>query len=214
MKSRYLRQLLDRLDRPDPLDLDRDPAVLLVAAHEVDRADVGGPLPPHEPELLAERLRSRGERLLQVALDTVLLQRRRLAHVDGDVREHLGEQDLQPILALAAALAHHDAPASSSITVGGVIQLSGLYPPASACTSTEPSALISEQTRRLRQHGVEPAGVANLAAGDDQAHGQAPYRPLRTCPGSDPGHVSPGQVEPSDPRQVPPSRDAGATIGV
>ena len=32
-------------------------------------------------------------------------------------------------------------PASSSITVGGVIQFSGLYPPASACTSTEPSAL-------------------------------------------------------------------------
>ena len=29
----------------------------------------------------------------------------------------------------------------SSIAVGGVIQFSGLYPPASACTSTEPSAL-------------------------------------------------------------------------
>ena len=27
------------------------------------------------------------------------------------------------------------------MTVGGVIQLSGLYPPASACTSTEPSDL-------------------------------------------------------------------------
>ena len=30
---------------------------------------------------------------------------------------------------------------SSSIVVGGVIQLSGLYPPASAWTSTEPSDL-------------------------------------------------------------------------
>ena len=32
-------------------------------------------------------------------------------------------------------------PPSSSITVGGVIQFSGLYPPASAWTSTEPSDL-------------------------------------------------------------------------
>src|SRR5687768_9437590 len=32
-------------------------------------------------------------------------------------------------------------PSDSSIAVGGVIQLSGLYPPASACTRTEPSAL-------------------------------------------------------------------------
>jgi hypothetical protein len=34
-------------------------------------------------------------------------------------------------------------PGSSSMTVGGVIQFSGLYPPASACTSTDPSALTT-----------------------------------------------------------------------
>ena len=33
-------------------------------------------------------------------------------------------------------------PGSSSITVGGVIQFCGLYPPVSACTMTEPSDLI------------------------------------------------------------------------
>ena len=44
------RELLDRVDRPDALDLDRDPAVVLVAAHQVDRADVGRPLALHEPE--------------------------------------------------------------------------------------------------------------------------------------------------------------------
>src|SRR3954469_18047756 len=52
-------QLLGAADRPDPLDLDRDPAVLAVAAHEVNRADVARPLAPGEPEALAPALRRR-----------------------------------------------------------------------------------------------------------------------------------------------------------
>src|SRR5215212_2312734 len=35
------RELLDRVDRADALDFDRDPAVRLVAAHEVHGPDVG-----------------------------------------------------------------------------------------------------------------------------------------------------------------------------
>src|SRR5215218_6814355 len=46
-------ELLDGVDRADALDLDRDPAVVLVAAHEVHRADVGRPLAAHEAEALA-----------------------------------------------------------------------------------------------------------------------------------------------------------------
>src|SRR5436305_6471986 len=43
-ETEIARQLLDGLDRRDPLDLDGDPFIALVAAHQVDRADVGGPL--------------------------------------------------------------------------------------------------------------------------------------------------------------------------
>ena len=67
-------QLLDRVDRADALDLDRDPAVVVVAAHEVDRADVGRPLAAHEPEALAAPAGRGGQRLLQVGLDPVLLE--------------------------------------------------------------------------------------------------------------------------------------------
>ena len=123
------RQLLDGVDRRDPLDLDGDPGVLGVAAHEVDGADVGRPLATHEAKALAAELRRGGERLLQVALDAVLLERGGLAHVVRDVADDLGDLDLQAILARAGALAHDDRVGGSpvvSMTVGAVIQLLGL----------------------------------------------------------------------------------------
>src|SRR5947207_10247018 len=43
-------QLLHRLDSGDAFDLDRDPAVRSVATHQIDRTDVGRPLPPDQPE--------------------------------------------------------------------------------------------------------------------------------------------------------------------
>ena len=52
-----------------------------------------------------ERLGLRGERLLEVALDAVLLERGRLAHLVLDVGEHLVQADLEPVLAAAGALA-------------------------------------------------------------------------------------------------------------
>src|SRR4051794_26647649 len=97
------RELLDGLDRSDALDLDGDPLVLGVAAHQVDGPDVGRPLAPHEPQALAAPLGRLGQLDLQVALDAVLLQRRRLAHVVGDVGEHLDDADVEPVLALDLA---------------------------------------------------------------------------------------------------------------
>ena len=68
-----------------------------------------------------------GQRLLQVGLDAVLLQRGRLAHVVRHVGDDLGDADLQPVLGRAGALADDDPlRRSSSITVGGVIQFCGL----------------------------------------------------------------------------------------
>ena len=74
-----------------------------VAAHEVHRPDVGGPLAAHQPEPLGWRV---GQELLELALDALLLERRGLAHVVGHVGDHLGDVDLDAVL--GALLAHHD----------------------------------------------------------------------------------------------------------
>ena len=103
------RELLDGVDRPDALDLDRDPAVVRVTAHQVDRANVRGPLALHEPQAVGERLGLRGELLLEVPLDAVLLERCGLAHVVRDVAQHLVQPDLEPVLRLARPLADDDA---------------------------------------------------------------------------------------------------------
>ena len=66
------------------------------------------------------------QQLLQLALDALLLERRRLAHVVRHVRHHLGDADLEPVLAAPARLRTTMSPGSSSITVGGVIQFCGL----------------------------------------------------------------------------------------
>ena len=58
-----------------------------------------------------------------------------------DVGEHLGDADVQPVLAGPARLRTTIRSGSSSITVGGVIQFCGLKPPWSAWTITEPSLL-------------------------------------------------------------------------
>src|SRR4051812_41743473 len=100
------RELLDGVDRADPLDLHRDPAVVVVAAHQVDRPDVRRPLAPHEPEALAAPAGRARERLLQVGLDAVLLQPGVALHVVRRVGDHLGEPDLELVVALE--LAHDD----------------------------------------------------------------------------------------------------------
>src|SRR5207248_1772880 len=81
------------------ISLDGLPA-LVAAAHQVDGTYVRRPFAPHERELFAECNRSCRELLLQVALDAVHLQRRRLAHVVDDVAQDLREADLEHVLRL------------------------------------------------------------------------------------------------------------------
>src|SRR5258706_3022823 len=50
-------ELLDSVDRDGPLDFDRHPAALGVAAHQVDGAEVGRPLAAVEPQAGLERFR-------------------------------------------------------------------------------------------------------------------------------------------------------------
>jgi hypothetical protein len=45
--------------------------------------------------------------------------------------------------------------------------------------------LHDQEPGRLGEERGEPTGVEHFAAGDDEAHGPAPYRPFRTGP-SDP----------------------------
>ena len=80
------------LDSRDPLDLNRNPTVLTVTTHQVDRADVRGPLAADQPQPLAAPMRLLSQQLLQMRLDPVLCKRRiliRRAHVMQDVGEHL-----------------------------------------------------------------------------------------------------------------------------
>ena len=82
-------------------------------------------LTPNEGQLFFEDFRLRGELDLEVAFDAVLFQRRRLAHLVVGVAEHFQDVDLQPVSVRPRACAPIRLP-SSSITVGGVIQFSGL----------------------------------------------------------------------------------------
>ena len=81
------RELIDGLDRPDPLDLDGEPFSVRVTAHQVDRPDVGRPFPPDETQPVLDRLRQVGERLLKMPLDAVLLEPRVLAQLVLELRE-------------------------------------------------------------------------------------------------------------------------------
>ena len=64
----------------------------LVAAHQIDRPDVGRPLAPDEPEALAAPVRRIGEQDLQMRLHAVLLQVHRVeVHRVVDVGQHLHE---------------------------------------------------------------------------------------------------------------------------
>src|SRR4051794_25653270 len=67
-------QLVHARDLTDALHLDDHRLPVAVAAEQVDRADVGGELSPYEDEVVAERGDACGEELLELRLDTVLLQ--------------------------------------------------------------------------------------------------------------------------------------------
>ena len=67
-------ELLDTVDLAASLDLDGHGVAVGVATQQVDRADVGRELPTHEPEALLDARGARGQQLLEMGLDAVLLQ--------------------------------------------------------------------------------------------------------------------------------------------
>ena len=143
---------------------------VLVAAHQVDRAEVGRPLAAVEPQPGLERLRQRRERFLQVALDAVLLERRGLAHLVLDVGEHFVQADLEAILAAAGALAD-DEHAVAFLDHGR--RRHPVERPVAAGVGVHEHRAVGldhHQARRLRQVRGQAAGVGDLAAGDKQAH--------------------------------------------
>src|SRR5438270_1409339 len=167
-EAEVARELLDRVDRPDALDLDGDPFAGRVLAHEIDGADLGWPLALHEGELLAERRWRRRELELQVALDAVLLQRSRLAHVVHDVAQHFREADLEDVVCLWLA---NDEAVSLVLDHGRRRHPVERLEAAGVVVHEDGSVrLEDEEPDRLRQNGTQTAGIPDLAAGDEQAH--------------------------------------------
>src|SRR5262249_12509905 len=81
---------------------------------------------------------------------------------------------------------------SSSVTAGPVIQFRGLYPPASSCTRTEPSALrISSRTASGSTAVRRPVERTSQRATSRRT--RAPYWPFRTGSGLASG-AEPGQL--------------------
>src|SRR5580698_3341682 len=155
------RELLDGLHRGDALDLDGDPLVLGVATHQVDRADVGGPLAAHEPKTLATPFGRIGEQLLQFALEAFLLERGDDVDLVLDVGEHLGDRDLH---ALVVALLAHDETGQRTVARTALLFEHGWrrhpverFDVRAATVGPDHERAVGlqhQQTYRLRQNGV------------------------------------------------------------
>ena len=134
-----------------------------------------------------------GEQELQVALDAVLLERRRFAHVVRDVGEHLDEPDLEAVLAAARALADHEQLAAVLDHRRRRHPVQRLVPAGVRVHEHGAVVLQHQEPRRLRQEGVQAAGVGDLAAGDDQAHrANLPSVPDMSQAGDALGRILPG----------------------
>ena len=173
MQSRYRVSCSTASIVPTALDLDCDPAVVGVAAHQVDRADVGRPLALDEPQVRLDVRRVVGEQELQVALDAVLLEPGGFAHVVHHVGQHLDELDLEPVLGAAGALAHDDQVARVLDHGRRRHPVQGLHgkPPTVRPEHDGAVLLDHQQADTLGEPRGEAAGVGDLAAGDDQTHG-------------------------------------------
>ena len=80
-------------DLADALDLHHDRAVVAVAAQQVDRADVGRVLAPHQPEVVAQRGDPAGEELLELRLHPVLGEARVVTEFHGVLVHDLVQLD-------------------------------------------------------------------------------------------------------------------------
>ena len=132
------QQLLHARDLSHSLHLDHDRGALTVAAQEVDGADVGRVLTPDEQQVVTQRRHPFRDQLLELRLDSVLVagRGRRRGRRSSRARSRGARwSSFSPPGFVATSKL------SCSRTVhGGVIQLSGLYALASACTAMEPSA--------------------------------------------------------------------------
>src|SRR5579859_1587598 len=90
-------QLLDAVDLPPALDLDRDGTAGGVAAEQVDGTDIGRVLAPYQAETGREDLRPLCEQPLQVGLDAVLLEARVAAQLMADVDVDRLDRDREEI---------------------------------------------------------------------------------------------------------------------
>ena len=144
--SRDSAELLDRIDRADALDLDRDPAasssrhIRSTGPTSVGHSRLTSRSPVRRPRIV-------GQQELQVTLDTVLLEPA-ASPISWATSESTSSSRISSRSSLRPArLRTMSVSPSSSITVGGVIQLRGLNPPASACTRTEPSSFNISRRR-------------------------------------------------------------------
>ena len=118
----------------DALDLDRDPAVVLVAAHQVDRPDVGRPLAPHEPEALAAAAAARRPAAPAGRASTPSFSSAAASPMSCVTSESTSAiADVEPVLGRAGALAHDDA---------------ARRPPRSPSAASSSSAACSRRCRR------------------------------------------------------------------
>ena len=93
VSATHRAQLLQALDLAPTLDLDGDVRTPVVAAEEIDRADVGGVFAPDQRPAVAEDAAAVGQQLLEVPLDPVLDQPGIDAKVVGGVVEDLPDLD-------------------------------------------------------------------------------------------------------------------------
>jgi hypothetical protein len=140
-------------------------------------ADLGRPLATDEPEPVLHGVRPLGERLLEVALDAVLLEPGVLAELVLELREHLGDADLETVFAPARPLSNDDRAVTVLDHRGRRHPVEGLVASRVGMDEDRAVRLEDEEPDRLRQVRGEAAGVGDLAAGDDETHGAGTVPP-------------------------------------
>ena len=181
-------QLLDAVDVPASLDLDRDRGARRIPSQDVDRADRRHVLAAHQRVALAQQLDLLGEQALQVGLDAVLLQPGIDAELVLRVVQDLVDRDHQQVGGLGVG----DPPELDDARRGALVvdlvhgEHRGRAHPVERLVAQgvgvhEHAAVVleHEQPGRERQVRAEPPGVVDGAAGNDETHAsRSSVRPI------------------------------------